>query len=406
MRRRGRPQTSPEMQSAHTNLVSLDALTVLLGTFETISCGALRFSSVLNCQKHCVSIPYRLKRSLVLAAYLFFLFVVAFVCYRRPVPDDFDRYIYEAILRGRSQPVEVVYNLVKHESPRTEASSILDSPQHLRELEPLYAIRPLYLGIVALAGTVVPIQQAISLVSAASLFGIGVIVLLWTQRPVLSGLLIAASPVAELGRIGSPDALAALFAISALWLIERQKPYFGLLLLFLSLGVRTDNVLTLWSVVAWLVWEHRVSPLAAGAQALAAVGIVFLIDHWAGNYGWVVLFRFSFIAGRYPALIPHTLTLGEYLSACGRGAAVIFSQFSIWLFLGWLAWMRRPRPLLAVVAIAVVAHFLLFPSPEVRYLTWAGIVAAVMLILSFDENSLGKTAAEGPQAVARSSGGI
>jgi hypothetical protein len=327
-----------------------------------------------------------LKRSLVVAAYLFFLFGVAFVCYRRPVPDDFDRYIYEAILLGRSQPVEAVYDHVKHESPRSEASSILDSPQHLRELEPLYAIRPLYLGIVGLAGTVLPVQQAISFVSAASLFGIGVVVFLWTQRPVLSGLLIAASPVAELGRIGSPDALAALFAISALWLIERRKLYFGLILLFLSIGIRTDNVLILWSVLAWLVWEHRLSPLAAGAQALAAIGIVFLIDHWAGNYGWIVLFRFSFIAGRYPALIPHALTLGEYLSAFGRGAEVIFSQFSLWLLLGLLAWKRRPRPLLAVACVAVVAHFLLFPSPEARYLTWAGIVAAVMLIVSFDRS--------------------
>lgn len=334
-----------------------------------------------------------MKRPLAFAAYLLFLLCVAFVCYRRPVPDDFDRYIYEAILLGRSQPVDTVYNLVKHESPRTEASSILDSPQHLRELEPLYAIRPLYLGIIALVSTVLPVQQAISFVSAASLLGIGVMVMLWTQRPVLSGLLIAASPVAELGRIGSPDALAALFAISALWLIERRKVHFGLFLLFLSLGIRTDSILILGSVLAWLVWEHRLSAYVAGAQAIAALGVVLLIDHWAGNYGWVVLFRFSFIAGRYPALIPHTLTPGEYLSAFGRGVEIIFSQFSIWLFVGLLAWMRRPNALLVVAGVAVIAHFALFPSPEVRYLTWAGIIAAVMLVQSLDETSLGKTAA-------------
>jgi hypothetical protein len=334
-----------------------------------------------------------LKRSLVFAAYLVFLLSVAFVCYRRPVPDDFDRYIYEAILLGRSQPVDVVYNHVKHESPRAEASSILDSPQHLRELEPLYAIRPLYLGMVALVSTVLPIQQAINFVSAASLLGIGVIVVLWTQRPILSGLLIAASPVAVLGRMGSPDALAALFVIWALWLIERRKQHLGLFLLFLSLGMRTDNLLILWSVLAWLVWDHKLSPYIAGAQALVALGIVLLMDHWAGNYGWVVLFRFSFIAGRYPAQISHTLTLSEYLHAFGRGAEVIFGQFSIWLLLGWLAWMRRPNALPVVAALAVLVHFLLFPSPEVRYLMWAGIVAAVVLIRSFGESSLAKTAA-------------
>jgi len=85
----------------------------------------------------------RLLRFLKFAVCVLFLVGLAYVCYRRPVPDDFDRYIYEAIVRGKSQPLEVVYDTVKHENPRAEESSVLDSPQHLRELEPLYAIRPL-----------------------------------------------------------------------------------------------------------------------------------------------------------------------------------------------------------------------------------------------------------------------
>jgi hypothetical protein len=343
-------------------------------------------------KKHCVTIPFRLKRSLALAVYLFFLFGIAFVCYRHPAPDDFDRYIYEAILLGRSQPIDVVYDHVKHESPRTEASSTLDSPQHLRELEPLYTIRPLYLGIVALVSTVLPIPQAINFVSAASLLGIGVIVVLWTERPILSLLLMAAAPVLLLGRIGAPLALAALFAISALWLMEQGRRDLGLILLFLSLGVRTDNVLILWSVLAWLAWERKLSLYIAGAQAIAALGIVLLIEHWAGNYGWVVLFRFSFVAGRYPAEIPHTLTLSEYLSAFGRGAGLILGQVSIWLFLGLLAWIRQRNALLVVAGTAVLIHFVLFPSAEVQDLMWAGIVAAVILMRSVDEPSLGKTA--------------
>ena len=58
---------------------------------------------------------------------------------------DFDRYIYEALVRGRYQDVQKIYPNVKHENPRAEASSVLDSPEHLGQLEPLYAIRPLYL---------------------------------------------------------------------------------------------------------------------------------------------------------------------------------------------------------------------------------------------------------------------
>jgi hypothetical protein len=100
---------------------------------------------------------------------------LAFVCYRRPLPDDFDRYIYEAVIRSKSQPIEQVFAAVKHSSPRAEGSTVLDSPQHLRELEPLYAIRPLYLRLISLLSAILPIQKAIDVISAASLFGIGLV---------------------------------------------------------------------------------------------------------------------------------------------------------------------------------------------------------------------------------------
>jgi hypothetical protein len=48
-----------------------------------------------------------------------------------------------------------------------------------------------------------------------------------------------------------------------------------------------------------------------GLFAVLAVGIVFGINHWLGSYSWVVLFRFSFIGGRYPAQVPHMLTARE-----------------------------------------------------------------------------------------------
>jgi hypothetical protein len=177
-----------------------------------------------------------LLRFLQFTLYILFLSGAAFACYRRPVPDDFDRYIYEAIVRGRSQPIEVVYNLVKHENPRAEASTVLDSPQHLRELEPFYAIRPLYLEAISHVSAFLSFQSAINLISAASLFGIGVVVLGWTKKPLASALLMATYPVLLLGRMGTPDALASLLAISGLWLIDREnQSVLGLSLLLVSL---------------------------------------------------------------------------------------------------------------------------------------------------------------------------
>jgi hypothetical protein len=155
-------------------------------------------------------------------------------------------------------------------------------------------------------------------------------------------------------------------------------------LLFLSLGVRTDDVLILFAVLAWLAWDKRLQRPVAGALAVAGLGMVLGINHWAGNYGWIVLFRFSFIGGRYPAQIPHVLTVGEYVHGLLRGAYAIADQAAVWVLLGILAWKRRQDPLLIVAGCAVTAHFLLYPSGEDRYLIWAYIVAGVSLIRSFE----------------------
>ncbi len=315
---------------------------------------------------------------------LLFLLGLSFVCYRRPLPDDFDRYVYEAIVRGRTQPIEDVYAVVKHKTPRAEASTILDSPQHLRELEPLYAIRPLYIEIISWLSAVLPIQNAINLISAASLFGIGVVALLWTQQPLLSALLMAAYPVLALGRLGTPDALAGLLTICALWLIEQKhRRFLAVCILFASLAVRTDNVLLLLVVLGWLLWEKRIGVYTGGLLAMAALAVVLAINHWAGTYGWVVLFRYSFIAGRYPAQEPHTLSFGEYFAALFSGAAVILTRISVWLLLGILAYSRRPNRVLLVTGAAAALHFLMFPSPEDRYFVWTYIVAAIIFIRSF-----------------------
>jgi hypothetical protein len=316
-----------------------------------------------------------------------FLFALTVVCYRRPLPDDFDRYIYEAIVRGETEPISAVYGTVKHENKRAEESLILDNPKHLSELEPFYKIRPLYLELISSLSNFLPIQSAITFISAASFFGLGLVALLWTKNPLLSCLLMAAYPILGLGRAGSPDALAALLAISALWFIYglRRHPYVALAILVLSLGIRTDNVLILIVVLAWLVRDKKISVTLGGLVGLGAVAIVLGINHYAGTYGWTVLFRLSFIGGGVPSAVSSGLTVREYLTALSRGIFVISSQVSIWLLLGILAWSKdsRERTLLMVMGSAVIAHFLLFPSPEQRYLIWAYIVSGIALINSY-----------------------
>ena len=246
--------------------------------------------------------------------YLGFIAVVSWACFRHPVADDFDRYIYEALVRGKYETVEVVYPVIKHSNKRAEESSILDSPTHLGQLEPLYAIKPLYVkAIEATSFTRLPIPGRINLISALSLFGVGIVVLGWTGKPGYSALLLATSATVVLGRMGTPDGLSALVVISGLWAFSRNKLLIGVLLLLVSIWIRTDNFLLVIAVLAYLLWQKRMTLVDATAISALSAGSVAFINHFSGNYSWLVLFQFSFIGGRSPAEIDPRFSAAQYL---------------------------------------------------------------------------------------------
>jgi hypothetical protein len=332
-------------------------------------------------------------RTLTVCCYLGFLAGLFWLCFRHPIPDDFDRYMYEAIVRLRRQPADVVYSIVKYENPRAEQSSILDSPDHMLKLQPLYAIRPAYLWLIALGSEAgLSIQNAINLISAASFWGIGVLLFVWTGHALPSALLIAYAPILVLGRLGTPDALSAFLVLLGLWAVWKGH-VFGLAPLLLSVWVRTDNVLLVLIVLIWLVYERRLSWLPAAALSAVAIASVLLINHVAHNYGWAVLFHWTFLSGyRSPADIPPNVTVREYVSAVLQGLEHLFSYVALWILLGLAAWChsRSCRSLLAVAGLACAAHFLLYPSTEQRYLIWAFVVIGVAFIDSVmlpDRNS-------------------
>ncbi len=287
-----------------------------------------------------------MQRALIFFFYLIFAAALSWICFRNPVSGDFDRYIYEALVRGRNQSVQQIYPIVKHENPRAEASSILDSPEHLGQLEPLYAIRPLYLmSIEAVLRTGVPIQRAISMVSALSLFGIGLVLLGWTGRPFYCALLMATPAIVVLGRIGTPDALSSLLVLSSAWALVRQRFFPGVLLLLVSIWGRTDNILIVLLVLVWLAGTGKLSLSHSAVLAVVAVASVLVINHFSGNYGWGVLFRYSFIAGKSPAEIGSHVSWRDYMVAVGHGLKEIGGQeIALWTLVGLATRRWLPMP--------------------------------------------------------------
>jgi hypothetical protein len=306
--------------------------------------------------------------------------VIAAACYIHPIPNDFDRYMYEAIVRSKFQSLEVYYPVIRHASARAEESSVIDTPTHMKGAEPLYAIRPLYTDLIFwLSLTGLSIQQSINLISALSLFCTGVLILLWTDSPILSVLLVGSWQVLELGRTGTPDGLSAFVTILALFILDREQIW-ALLLLFLGLFIRTDSLLILLAILAWQAVSHRLRLWIALGAGLGAVITVMGINHWAHHPGWLVLFRISFIGGRATSNAIHALSIREYAVAFARGAWSLFGQMSLWGVLAIVTWRMTRSSLLIVATAAAVLHFILFPSPELRYLLWYCLLIGTLFI--------------------------
>jgi len=330
------------------------------------------------------------RHGIEIVAYVAFAAVVSFICFRRPVADDFDRYIYEALVRGKYETVEAVYPIVKHSNKRAEESTILDSAIHLGQLEPMYAVKPLYVrAIEATKFTGLPMQSRINLISALSLFGVGLVALAWTDKPGYSALLLASSAITVIFRMGTPDGLSAFIVLTGLWLISRSRYLIGILFLIISVWIRTDNVLLVMAVLGYLLWRKKINAMDASVLGMISAGSVALINRLSGNYSWRVLFQFSFIGGRSPAEIDPRFGISEFIGVAIRNAETIVPQIAIWVLLGAIAWKVNPSKsgLLIPVWVAVAAHYAFYPSPESRYLVWAFLVTGIILVTALQRQS-------------------
>ena len=326
---------------------------------------------------------------LFFAGYLATLVAMAVVCYERPSPGDFDRYIYEALVRQRSESWEKVYPRLRQSYPRVQESTVAGSAERMAQIEPFYAIKPLYIALIGAIQDSLNVspQQAIRLISVASFLLLGLVLYCWTYEPVLCAIVMATQPITLLARFGTPDALSTVVIVAACLALKAKRTFLTVLLLLVSVYVRTDNVILVLLVLAWMASVERVlTPSVAIVLAAMAVGSVYFVNYWSGNYGWAVLFRYSFLAGTgqtLPGNLPTHVSAREYLGVLRAGCVEIATRFAPWLLLSVAAWRKSPERskwMLVVVALAVSAHFVLFPSAEDRYYAWAyAIVAAVFM---------------------------
>jgi hypothetical protein len=202
-------------------------------------------------------------------------------------------------------------------------------------------------------------------------------------------LLMISAPIRALGSHGTPDCVSVLITVMALsLLLETHFWALGFLLLLASVYVRTDNILLALPTIAYFWANDRIKAFHALTLSVVAIASVWLINHFAGDYGLKMLYYRGFIGAPVaPGEMNPQFSLRDYLHAFRSGVTELVSGFPV-VFLLWgtisvIACRHRTMLVFAgLTAIAAGAHFLIFPLAEDRYFGPAYIGVGILGIAS------------------------
>jgi hypothetical protein len=276
-------------------------------------------------------------------------------------------------------------------------ADVAKNPYHFAEQIPFYSIKPIYVDLIRgfhRGGLSYP-KSAVA-ISAVSSFALAVLLWLWLS-PYLAGLplvacctMIMLSPnVLGLARWATPDCLATFIAALGFYLILERKLYFwGCAVLMCDIWIRTD-ALVLAGVIFFVLWVRAKLDFPQFASlCVLSLGSYFAINHFAGNYGWPVLFYNSFLGGVIaPGEVALHVSRSVYFHQVVRGAYMwlISGSFALYLFLGGLAvWLNRASTytdmVVATLTTRVICYFL-YPNGDQRYTAVQFVLIPVALVI-------------------------
>jgi hypothetical protein len=276
-------------------------------------------------------------------------------------------------------------------------ADVVANPYHFAEQIPFYSIKPVYVDLIRVfhrAGLSYP-KSAVA-ISAASSFVLAVLLWLWLS-PYLAGLplvacctMIMLSPnILGLVRWATPDCVATFIAALGFYLIlERNLYFWGCAVLVCNIWVRTD-ALVLAGVIFFVLWVRaKLDFVEFASLCILSLGSYFAINHFAGNYGWPVLFYNSFLGGvTAPGEVILHVSKSIYIHQVVRGAYLwlISGSFALYLLLGGLAvWLNRASVysdmVVATLVTRVICYFL-YPNGDQRYTAVLFVLIPVALII-------------------------
>jgi hypothetical protein len=289
------------------------------------------------------------------------------------------------------------------------------NPDHFVEFLPCFAIRPLYIEMLHILRRLgIDLVRVTVLGALLPYMALAALIFVWSARyvgPLLASLfaflLAVTPPILGLARYSGPDSLSTFWTCLALYFIfERKRLAIGLVFLLSSVYIRTDNVLLALLVLAYLcLLTNELDKWKAATLGVVAVVSVFAINHFAGDYGWRMLYYRGFIA---PPLAPGEFvaqfSFADYERAFRTGlSALANSNFVPYFLFGSVGYLDlRKRTLGAVFAIVIAfaaLHFVIFPLVEDRYFSLFYVVTGLTAISAF--SLAGKAATVDPALTER-----
>jgi GT2 family glycosyltransferase len=314
-----------------------------------------------------------------------------------------------------------IYDELTNGSFRREIS--LDSSA-FREQLPFYQIRLVYTGLIYLLFKLgCDIVLATYTISGASVVA-GVALLYVVSKRILARPFLYAIPplavifgVPDLARYSTPDGLAFLSAILCAYLYLARR--FGLLLIVLpiTVAVRTDLILFSIPLLFFIVLSETGWRFRAAFSACASVGVYVGIGAHFRNPGWSTIFYHSFVGVMtHPASTPVPLNAPHYFRALMNGAAGAISdkEFTLYVLVAMYSFylikreagrtsifsaLKSPTMSLPVVCfVSVASHFVAFPVVWDRFFA-AQYMISVLSLLAMVSDGMGT-----PRALLRPSG--
>jgi hypothetical protein len=264
-------------------------------------------------------------------------------------------------------------------------STVFRDPAALEQQLPFYAIRVGYIELIRLFNKFgLSYAKSTYLISAIfaslSILVLGLIILRTGPPIAVLPVVVAVTGYPELAGLSTPDAMACFFSLLGIYSLLTERKLVFLVAAALPL-VRTDFILL--SGLLTIYTYFRVNRFFSLFSILLSVAFYILVNKLNGNYGYLTIFNFSFISKPtpYPAdmvisykitdyLKPYFLLIGDLITH-SYAAILGLSLYLLRVKLTGIKYDTNFYCLFALPFVFMIAHLLLFPSMEYRFLVFS-----------------------------------